>query len=60
MTLQYIITNPNETDEQGNTLCWSNKDGWVSKDTADRFTKEDTDTLDLPAGGIWDYTMVLD
>lgn len=61
MKLIFLIQNPNETcPTSGETLYWSNLDGWVSKDCADRFTGEEQGTVSLPAGGQWDYTMVWD
>jgi len=34
-------------------LFWSNNDGWVDKDSADRFTEEQKENLNLPDGGKW-------
>lgn len=39
-----------------NRLCtefWSNTDGWVDIGSAERFTKEETQNLNLPIGGSW-------
>jgi hypothetical protein len=55
MKLVFLIQQPTE---EGEPLFWSNLDGWVSKDCADRFSGEEQLTTPLPAGGIWDYTTV--
>lgn len=35
------------------TEFWSNTDGWVDIGSAERFTQEETQTLNLPIGGSW-------
>ncbi len=35
-------------------LFWSNEDGWVTKESATRFSKDETTYLNLPIGGIWE------
>ncbi len=41
-------------DETGESLYWSNEDGWVSKHSADKFSLADTSNLRLPTGGEWE------
>ena len=61
MNIIFLIKNPTEAcPTTGETLFWSNIDGWVSKDCADQFTKQDTAEMSLPLGGIWDYQMKWD
>lgn len=43
----YVIAN-----EKG-TEFWSNDDGWVDIASASRFSKQDTELLNLPVGGHW-------
>tara|TARA_Y100000034_G_scaffold127663_1_gene180914 strand:- start:1019 stop:1420 length:402 start_codon:yes stop_codon:yes gene_type:complete len=54
--LIYIIrgTTKNETDPlEGYPLYWSNEDGWVDYDSADQFSQEERDKLNLPMNGEW-------
>lgn len=34
-------------------LYWSNDLGWVDKDSADEFTSDERNKLNLPMGGSW-------
>ncbi len=38
---------------QSEKLWWSNEFGWVEKECAALFTKEEMSTLNLPIGGEW-------
>lgn len=50
----YFIKSTIETDlEAGEPPYWSNFDGWVNKDAADRFTANEMRWLARPPGGIW-------
>ena len=40
-------------DEDGSPLYWSNKDGWVSKDSADIFNQREMQLFNPPIGGKW-------
>lgn len=42
----YVIKNSMEE-------FWSKEDGWVDIDSATHFTKDETQTLNLPIGGNW-------
>lgn len=49
-----LIKSTIETDEEtGEPLYWHNGDGWVEIESATSFTEEDTEWMNLPAGGIW-------
>jgi hypothetical protein len=54
MTRCYVIRACRETDDEGRPLYWSNRDGWVSRDSADQFTEDDRERLTLPWGGCWE------
>ena len=41
----WIIESCTETDECGEPLYWSNRDGWVHRDDAERFDREPVDVL---------------
>lgn len=55
----YIIrcTDPTQAEwdffEDG-PLYWNNEIGWVTKESATRFTKDDIINLNLPIGGQWE------
>lgn len=38
---------------EGTGIYWSNELGWCDFDEADRFTKEETKTVNLPLDGEW-------
>lgn len=38
---------------EGTGMYWSNEFGWCDFDQADRFTKEEAKTLNLPLDGEW-------
>ena len=48
---RWLIRSDEPDPLDGDTLYWSNLDGWVSLDTADRF---DSTIGDLPIGGAWE------
>lgn len=52
----YLIVGE-ETDDDGRPLCWSNADGWVPREQADRF---DHAGEILPIGGRWERIDLLD
>jgi len=50
----FAIGGKSEKDDvTGKRLFWSNKDGWVPLEQADRFTRDERNALRLPIGGIW-------
>lgn len=44
----YVIGNRHDADE-----FWSNDDGWVDLDSADRFSADEQRSLFLPVDGYW-------
>lgn len=51
----WVIYSPEETRNNyldSTPMFWSNKLGWCDLSIADVFTKEDTETLNLPLDGI--------
>ena len=49
-----VIYNTRDLDpEDGRVLFWSNTDGWVDYQSADKFTPEQRASLRLPIGGAW-------
>ena len=40
-------------DETEEPLYWSNEMGWVSRDSAMRFTEDERKAFNLPVGGRW-------
>lgn len=50
----WYIIGPNERDpETGEPLYWSNVDGWVGVESANRFCERERWSLNLPIGGKW-------
>lgn len=47
--MSYVIA----TEDDGETLYWSNSIGWVSIHGADVFSDEEQRTLNLPLEGHW-------
>ena len=51
--LPWVIRSLDPDTYDGQPLYWSNVDGWVSLDTADRWSDADRTNNRLPFGGIW-------
>jgi hypothetical protein len=52
----YVIISDTEKDEEsGMSLFWNNVDGWVDLVTCDKFTEEESKTLNPPIGGRFVY-----
>lgn len=50
----WMIRADAERDDDGRPLYWSNGQGWVERDSADRFSFDERTTLTLPVGGKWE------
>jgi len=48
--MKYRIKSLTEKDDDGRSLFWSNKIGWVSIDSSDTFTEKQSKTFRLPVG----------
>lgn len=52
--MSILIQSTIETDEEtGEPLYWHNEDGWVEIESANSFSEEETEWMNLPAGGRW-------
>ena len=49
MKNKYVIQRLDEDE----VLFWSNEGGWFDLDSADIFTEEETEKVNLPMGGQW-------
>lgn len=58
LTPWMIVSSTLRTDDGEEPLYWSNENGWVESDCADRFTESEKKRLNLPIGGEWERAWV--
>jgi hypothetical protein len=51
---KYVIRSKHEKDDEDDVpLYWHNKQGWVDRGSAHKFSEDEKQKLNLPTGGEW-------